>query len=76
MPACASSLNGPNLYVSPFPVIETAFVLHEASSGVDLDVTLDRGRIELTNLKKQGTARVHLTIRDGCGFWSRRWTIA
>jgi hypothetical protein len=50
----------------PFPVLETAFVLNEAS-GVDLDLTLDRGRVQLTNRKEQGAARVRLRVRDWTG---------
>ena len=37
------------LGLSPLPVLETAVVLHKAD-GVILDVTLDRGRVELQNL--------------------------
>jgi len=37
------------LGLSPLPVLETAIVLHKATE-VALDVTLDRGRIELQNL--------------------------
>jgi hypothetical protein len=48
---------------SPQPVIETAFVLHEAK-GADLDVTVDRGRLELVNEKKDGPAHVRLRVRD------------
>ena len=33
---------------APFPVLETVFVLHEAKD-VDLDLTVDRGRVELIN---------------------------
>ena len=36
------------LGLSPLPVLETAVVLHKAD-GVVLDVTLDRGRVELQN---------------------------
>jgi hypothetical protein len=51
---------------APFPVLETVFVLHEAK-GVDLDLTLDRGRVELVNKKEQGAARVRLRVRDWAG---------
>jgi hypothetical protein len=50
----------------PFPVLETAFVLNEAK-GVDLDLTLDRGRVQLINRKEQGAARVRLRVRDWSG---------
>src|SRR5262249_9510069 len=39
---------------SPFPILETGFSLNTPADGVDLDVSLDRGRIDLTNLKKEG----------------------
>jgi hypothetical protein len=51
---------------APFPVLETVFVLHEAK-GADLDFTLDRGRVELVNQKRQGAARVRLRVRDWAG---------
>jgi hypothetical protein len=47
---------------SPLPVLETAVSLRDAG-GADLAVTLDRGRIDLTNRKPDGPARVRLTIR-------------
>jgi hypothetical protein len=48
---------------APIPVLETAFVLHEAK-GVDLDFTLERGRVRLINLKKEGPARVRVRVRQ------------
>src|SRR5262249_26268964 len=42
---------------SPFPVLESAVVLH-AAEGADLDFTLDRGRVELANRKDKGSAKV------------------
>src|SRR5262245_51026529 len=47
----------------PFPVLETAFVLNQPKD-VDMDVTLDRGRITLTNQKKEGPAKVRVRVRD------------
>jgi hypothetical protein len=49
---------------SPYPIIETAVRLH-ASKDVDLDLTLERGRIELTNTRAKGAAkaRVHFRTR-------------
>jgi uncharacterized protein (TIGR03000 family) len=49
--------------ISPLPVLETAAILHEASD-VDLDVTLDRGRIDLINMKDKGSATVRVHVRD------------
>ena len=46
---------------SPYPIIEAAVVLHQ-QAGLDLDFTLERGRVDLQNRKAQGaaTARVHV----------------
>jgi hypothetical protein len=44
---------------SPFPVLECALTLNP-STDADLDLTLDRGRVDLTNRKKEGAARVRL----------------
>jgi hypothetical protein len=44
---------------SPLPVLECALTLHQAGDG-DADLTLDRGRVDLTNRKKEGAARVRL----------------
>jgi len=51
---------------APLPIHETAFVLHEAKD-VDLDLTLERGRIRLINLKKQGAARVRVRVGEKGG---------
>jgi len=45
---------------SRLPIFETAVVLHETPKS-DLDLTLDRGRIEITNTKATGS--VSMTIR-------------
>ena len=50
---------------SPLPVLETAFTLNgPKSDGIDLDLTLDRGRIDLTNLKAAGAARTVVRFGD------------
>ena len=54
---------------SPLPVLETAFTLHRPASGVDLDLTLSRGLIELTNRRGDGAATVQVR------FWEQKWTI-
>ncbi len=51
---------------SPFPVFETALILHPAKD-VDLDFTLDRGRVAVTNTKKSGPAKVRVHVRDKAG---------
>ena len=44
---------------SPYPILESAVVLHD-SPGFDLDFTLDRGRVDVLNIKKEGCrARAH-----------------
>ena len=50
---------------APLPIIETAVVLHQTKD--DLELTLDRGRIDLTNTAKEGAAKVRLQIRDKVG---------
>src|SRR5262249_26234519 len=47
---------------APLPILETAVVLQETKG--DLDFTLDRGRVDLTNTAKDGAAVVRLHIRD------------
>src|SRR5262249_2368891 len=47
------------------PIIETALVLHETKE--DLELTLDRGRIDVTNIAKEGAAHVRVRIRDKAG---------
>src|SRR5262249_40085495 len=51
---------------SPFSILETAISLNPATD-VDLDVTLDRGRIDLVNLKEKGSARVRVHVLDRSG---------
>jgi hypothetical protein len=48
---------------SPYPIIETAVRLHDTPD-VDLDFTLDRGRVDVTNLKEKGSARVNVRLRS------------
>ena len=58
---------------SPFPIVETAVVLHpppaqgprlRGGSGADLDFTLDRGRVVVEDRKKAGPAKAAVRIRD------------
>lgn len=53
---------------SPLPVLETAFTLNEARD-VDLDLTLDRGRVDFTNVKADGAAVVRVK------FWNQTWKL-
>ncbi len=50
---------------SPYPAIESAVQLR-TSPNVDLAVTLDRGRVELANVKPSGPARVAVHVRQEC----------
>lgn len=51
---------------SPYPIVESAVVLHE-SPDVDLDFTLDRGRVDLQNKKPNGPARVRVRVHGKSG---------
>lgn len=53
---------------SPLPALETAFTLNEPKD-VDLDVALDRGRVDLTNTKADGAAVVQVR------FWDQVWKV-
>jgi hypothetical protein len=44
---------------SPLPVLECALALNQGTDS-DLDFTLDRGRVDVTNRKKEGPAKVRL----------------
>lgn len=55
---------------SPLPILETAFTLGPAEKDVNLALALDRGRVDLTNLKPRGSATVKLQ------FWDQTWTVA
>src|SRR6202011_1569349 len=48
--------------LSPYPIRECAVQLGEDPK-VDLDVTLDRGRMDLVNRKGKGEARVRVHVR-------------
>jgi hypothetical protein len=48
---------------SPYPVLESAVVLHD-NPKVDLDFTLNRGRVDVTNRKDKGPAHVLVRFRD------------
>jgi hypothetical protein len=47
----------------PFPVLESAIILHDAA-GADLDLSFKRGIIVLENIKKAGDAKVRLRVED------------
>src|SRR6266567_4380184 len=44
---------------SPLPIVESAAILHSGPDA-DLDVTLDRGRIDVTTRREQGPSHVRL----------------
>jgi hypothetical protein len=64
--AVQTALIGDMSATSPFPIIETAVVLHPAGE-FDMDLTLDRGAITLTNCKEKGSAHVHVRLGAGAG---------
>lgn len=49
---------------SPHPILEAAVELRPPSKDVDLNFVLDRGRVALTNQKKEGAAHVRVHFRD------------
>jgi len=53
---------------SSLPILETALSLAE-SNEADLDLTLDRGRVDITNTKASGSATVRVR------FWGESWKI-
>lgn len=55
---------------SPYPVIESAVIPHLLKRGTDFSFTLDRGRVLLTNTKKEGEATVNLQFAD------QSWTLS
>jgi hypothetical protein len=53
---------------SPFPIIETVIRLN-ANTNADLDFWLERGRVDVTNVKPNGSAKVVVRFRE------RVWTM-
>jgi hypothetical protein len=49
--------------LSPYPVLESAVILRD-SADKDLDFTLDRGRVDVTNRKRAGAAHVRVRVRN------------
>jgi hypothetical protein len=49
--------------LSPYPVKENAIILAD-NAKVDLDFTLDRGRVDLINAKQKGEAQVRVHVRN------------
>jgi hypothetical protein len=54
-------------YDSPLPLLEPGVILHADAAGFDLNFTLDRGRVDVINQKKEGSARVRIQI------WGETW---
>ena len=48
---------------SPYPIIESVILLSTKPSAFDLEVTLERGRIDLINNKDKGSARVRVLVQ-------------
>src|SRR5262245_52958688 len=53
---------------SPLPILETALSLGDAKD-TDLELTLDRGRVDIANAKDKGAATV--VVR----FWDQTWKV-
>jgi hypothetical protein len=49
--------------LSPFPILESTIILNEAKD-CDFAFTMERGRIDLINHKKEGEAKIKVTVRD------------
>jgi len=64
--AVALSLTGDLSATSSFPVIETAVVLH-SSKEADLDISLERGAVAVTNRKESGAAVARFRFADRSG---------
>jgi hypothetical protein len=60
------SLRGNLPKLSSFPGLESAITLHD-SRAYDVDFTLLRGRVVLTNRKAQGAAHAWVRVLDGAG---------
>jgi hypothetical protein len=48
--------------ISPYPVLESAVILHN-SGDKDLDFTLERGRVDISNLKRNGESTVRIRFQ-------------
>ncbi len=46
------------------PVLESSVLLHAPEHGIDLDFSLDHGRVHLTHFKSQDEARVRMRFRQ------------
>jgi hypothetical protein len=46
---------------SPYPVLESAVILHDTP--LDLDFTLDRGRVDVSNIARMGEAKIKVHIQ-------------
>ncbi len=48
--------------ISPYPVFESAVILHDTD--LDLDFTLDRGRVDITNIRRdKGEAKIRVRFQ-------------
>lgn len=53
---------------APVPILDSAVVLHPAAD-VDAEITLDRGRVDVTNKKPTGPATVRVR------YWDQKWLL-
>lgn len=64
--AVALAVTGDLSMTSPFPIIETAVTLHPPGDA-DLNFTLERGAVTLTNRKEKGETKVRVTMAGSSG---------
>jgi len=60
--AVRASMVGDVAGLSPFPILETSFLI-ETAKDVDFAFMMDRGRIDLINRKASGAAKIKVTVR-------------
>jgi len=51
---------------SPFPILESSIIFREPKN-VDLEIELDRGRVDLINSKKSGPAKIRVWVHGKSG---------
>lgn len=47
--------------ISPYPILESAVILHQTD--LDLDFTLNRGRVDVTNTRRSGESKIRVRFQ-------------
>ena len=47
--------------ISPYPILESAVILHQTE--LDLDFTLNRGRVDVTNTRRSGESKIRVRFQ-------------